>query len=96
MLGNVLAGEFRSDLNCAPTGGPRRRSGTKTKDEETAVGEFARRLRANFSEVYSEMADRVEADSVFATPNTPDALGSIDTFRFEERTLLAHAVISSQ
>jgi hypothetical protein len=58
----VLAGEFRSDLNCAPPAVLDAAPAPKTKDEETAVGELARRLRANFSEVYSEMADRVEAE----------------------------------
>ena len=53
--------------------------------------ELARRLRTNFSEVYPAMADRVEAELGLRDAKVPpDALGSIDTFRFEERALLAH------
>jgi hypothetical protein len=87
----VLAGEFRSDLKCAPPAAIDAVPAPKTKDEETAVREIARRLRASFSEVYSEMADRVEAELGLRDAKVPpDGLGSIDTFRFEERALLAH------
>jgi hypothetical protein len=87
----VLAGEFRSDLNCAPPAALDAVPAPKTKDEETAVGELARRLRARFPEIYSEMADRVEAELGLRDAQvSPGGLGSIDTFRFEERALLAH------
>ena len=58
----VLAGEFRSDLNCAPPAALDAVPAPKTKDEEAAVRELARLLRTNFSEVYPAMADRVEAE----------------------------------
>jgi hypothetical protein len=87
----VLAGEFRSNLNCAPPAALDAVPAPKTKDEQTAVGEAARRLRTSFSELYSEMADRVEAELGLRDAKiAPDGLGSIDTFRFEERLLLAH------
>ena len=88
----VLAGEFRSDLNCAPPAALDAVPAPKTKDEEAAVGELARLLRTNFSEVYPAMADRVEAELGLRDAKVPAgrALGSIDTFRFEERALLAH------
>ena len=58
----VLAGEFRSDLNCAPPAALDAVPAPNTKDELTALRELARRLRTSFSEVYSAMADRVEAE----------------------------------
>lgn len=87
----VLAGEFRSNLSCTAPPALTAVPAPKTKDEEAAVGELARLLRTGFSESYPAMADHVEAElglRDFAVPAS--ALGSIDTFRFEERTLLAH------
>jgi hypothetical protein len=87
----VLAGEFRSSLNCALPTALDAAPTPKTKDEEVAVAELARRLRENFSEAYPAMADRVEAElSLRDAKVPPDGLSSIDTFRFEERVLLAH------
>jgi hypothetical protein len=87
----VLAGEFRSDLNCAPPAALDAVPAPNTKDELTAVRELARQLRKIFPEVYSTLADRVEAElGVRDAKIPPGGLGSIDTFRFEERALLAH------
>jgi len=87
----ILAGEFRSDLNCAPPAALDAVSAPNTKDELTAVRELARQLRKSFPEVYSTMADRVEAELGLRDAKiAPAGLGSIDTFRFEERALLAH------
>ena len=87
----VLAGEFRADLRCpAPTCLDSVPSPT-TKEEEAAVRELARRLRSSFADEYATLADRVEAELGLPTAKLPaDGLGSIDTFRFEERVLLAH------
>lgn len=90
-LRHVLAGELRSDLTCAPPAGLDAVSAPKTKEEEAAVRELARRLRTSFSEFYPAIADRVEAELGLRDAKVPgDGLGSIDTFRFEERVLLAH------
>lgn len=87
----VFAGEFRSDLNCAPPASLDTVPVPKTKDAEGAVRDLAKRLRANFAELYPAMADRVEDELGLRNAKIPaDALGSIDTFRFEERALLAH------
>jgi hypothetical protein len=87
----VLAGDFRSNLNCSPPAALDAVSAPTTKDEEGAIGELARLLRTKFFEAYPAMADRVEAELGLRDVTLPaDALGSIDTFRFEERTLLAH------
>jgi len=87
----VLAGEFRADLRCpAPTCLDSVPS-PSTKEEEAAVRELARRLRSSFADEYAILADRVEAELGLPTAKLPaDGLGSIDTFRFEERALLAH------
>jgi PglZ domain len=87
----VLAGEFRSDLTCAPPASLDAVPAPGTKDELTAVEELARQLRTNFSEVYSTIADRVEAELGLQNAKIPpDSLGLIDTFRFEERMRLTH------
>ena len=86
----VLAGEFRSDLNCPDPPALDAVPAPKTKDEEAAVGELARLLRTKFAAGYPAMADRVEAELGLRNVVLPTgALGAIDTFRFEERTLMA-------
>lgn len=87
----VLAGEFRSDLDCAPPDALDSIPAPRTKDELTSVRELARLLRTNFSEAYSALADRVEAELGLRDAKVlADSLGSIDTFRFEERALLTY------
>ena len=87
----VLASEFRSDLNSAPPAALDAVPKPTTKDEESVVKQLARLLRTRFPEVYSTMADRVEAElGLREAKIPPETLGSIDTFRFEERSLLAH------
>lgn len=87
----VLASEFRGDLLCAPPASLDAVPAPKAKDEETAARELARQLRTRFPDSYPAMADRVEAELGLCDATlTADALGSIDTFRFEERTLLAY------
>jgi hypothetical protein len=87
----VLAGEFRSDLSGVPPASLDAVSVPKTKDEISAVRELATRLRTNFTELYPGIADRVEDELGLRNANIlAYTLGSIDTFRFEERALLAH------
>jgi PglZ domain len=87
----VLAGEFRSDLRCAPPSSVAAVPAPKTKDEEAAVRELARRLRTSFAGAYADMADHVEKElGLRNVALTADSLGSIDTFRFEERALLSY------
>ena len=88
----VLAGEFRLDLSCEPPGSVDAVSKPSSRDEEQAVRELARRLRAGFPHAYPGLADRVEGELGLSSAKLqPGALGSIDTFRFEERELLRHA-----
>jgi hypothetical protein len=86
-----LAGEFRCEFTGAPPSALDAIPAPKTKDEEASVRELAHQLRSRFSDVYPAMADRVEAELGLRDAAVPAAnLGSIDTFRFEERVLLAH------
>lgn len=87
----VLAGEFRSDLRCPSPpcldGVPTPPSG----EDEGALRDLARRLRTGFADVYATLADRVEDELGLRHAKLPaGSLGAIDTFRFEERALLAH------
>jgi hypothetical protein len=90
-LRHILGGEFRNDLVGDPPAGLQGLPAPKTKAEETAIRDLARRMRAGFADVYEHIADRVEAElNLSAVPIAPDALGAIDTFRFEERVVLVH------
>lgn len=86
-----LAGEFRCNLSGAAPSVLDAIPAPNTKDEEAAVRELAHQLRSRFSDVYPAMADRVEAELGLRDAVVPaGTLGSIDTFRFEERVLLGH------
>jgi hypothetical protein len=88
----VLAGEFRLDLSCDAPASLESVGKPKAKDEELAVREIARRLRTGHADAYATLADRVEEELGLKNAKLPPgALGSIDTFRFEERALLRHA-----
>jgi hypothetical protein len=91
LLRYVLIGEFRSDLRCPPPASLASVPAPRTKDAESAVRELAKRLRTNFGDAYPDLADRVEKEFGLQDATIPaDALGAIDTFRFEERALLSH------
>jgi hypothetical protein len=87
----VLAGEFRSDLRCAPPSSVAAVPAPKSKDDEAGVRDLARRLRTSFASAYADMADHVEKELGLRNVSiAADSLGSIDTFRFEERALLSY------
>lgn len=88
----VLASEFRLDLSCDPPASLGSIVGPPSTQEESAIRQIARRLRTDHAEAYAALADRVEAELGLKDAKLPPgALGSIDTFRFEERALLHHA-----
>lgn len=92
VLRYVLAGEFRLDLSCDPPASLDSVAKPPTRDDESAVRELARRLRTGHADTYAALADRVEEELGLKNAKlSPGALGSIDTFRFEERALLRHA-----
>lgn len=87
----VLAGEFRSDLRGTPPASVAALPAPVSKDAEATVRQVARTLRQDHADAYPALADQVEAElSLRDVTVDPDALGSVDTFRFEERVLLAH------
>jgi hypothetical protein len=87
----VLGGEFRSDLT-----GPAPSSldvvpAPRNKAEEVSVREMAQRLRSTFSAGYAAVAAKVESELGLAGAGiAANALGSIDTFAFEEHVVFAH------
>lgn len=88
----VLASEFRLDLSCDAPASLDSVGKPPTKDYESAVREIARCLRTGHADTYESIADRVEEELGLKNAKlSASALGSIDTFRFEERALLRHA-----
>lgn len=88
----VLGGEFRLDLSCRAPASLDSVAKPSTKEEESAVRDIAARLRTGHADAYVELADRVEEElGLQNAALPPGALGAIDTFRFEERTLLRYA-----
>lgn len=89
---HVLLAEFRDDIDGAAP------SALTTvplpnADGVRACREVAALLRTRHAGAYPALADRVEQDFQLAERNVrPESLGRIDTFRFEEKLLLDHAV----
>ena len=93
ILRYVLAGEFRSDLGCPPPASLAGVPSPRAKADENALRDLAKRLRADFADAYEGLADQIEEElrlNEAAAGLPASALGSIDTFRFEERLLLDH------
>lgn len=87
----VLGGEFRSHLRSTPPPSLDSTPSPRTKEEQDAIRELAKRLRMTYSHAYPAMADIVEAALGLSKAKVPaEALGSVDTFRFEEGLVLAH------
>lgn len=88
----VLINEFRSDLAGTAPGQLDVVPAPPTTDEMQRVREVAERLRREHPDGYSDIADGIERElNLPALKFDPDALGTIDTFRFEEAVLLEHA-----
>jgi hypothetical protein len=87
----LLANEFRSDFAGDPPASLGGVAKPKTKAGDNAVRDLSRRLRLSYPNEYIAIADRVESELHLATATIPAGqLGSIDTFRFEERALLKY------
>lgn len=87
----VLANEFRSDLQCDPPASLEAIPAPATPEAAAAIRAVARLLRTTFAAAYPALADKVQDELHLAKADIPpEALGSVDTFRFEERALLVH------
>jgi hypothetical protein len=88
----ALVNEFRSDLSCDPPANLSLVPGPPTKEERQRVSEVVGLLRQEHPERYTAISDTVEAELDLAKLGIEEAcLGSVDTFRFEERLLLGWA-----
>ena len=99
VIRHVLVNEFRSDLDCEAPKSTAMVPSTSTQEHRNRAREVAETLRSNHGSSYVALADRVEGElGLVAADIDASFLGKIDTFRFEERALLAHAgeLISSR
>ncbi len=88
----VLANDFRSDLNCDPPSIISIVPAPGTSEQLNRVRDVVARLRAAHSAAYQELADQAEATLGLSTAGiNPAHIGSVDTFRFEEKALLGYA-----
>ena len=88
----VLVNEFRLDHGDTLPAQLSVVSSPATKDETQRVREVAERLRRDHPDAYSDIADGIEREFNLSALKIPaDALGTTDTFRFEEAVLLEHA-----
>jgi hypothetical protein len=90
----TLANEFRSGLLPAAElagqaiDGLRTVPAPETKDQEKTIREICRRLRERYAAAYVSLADRIEGElGLSGDAVSGNALGAIDTFRFEERAV---------
>lgn len=88
----LLINEFRTDLAGSPPPALEVIPAPKSKAGDSAVRETAMAFRQFDPAAYVEWADRIQAELHLDQRDIdPSLLGSIDTFRFEEKQLLAHA-----
>ena len=91
LLRYVLVGEFRLDLECSPPQSVSMVPEPQNKEHAERLRSVAAILRRNHADRYVNLANKVEVDLDLADTEVDAArLGNIDTFRFEERALLAH------
>ena len=89
---HVLVSEFVLDLEGQQPPSTAMVASAKTNEQQKMIRQTATALRSNHGDEYEEIADRVEVEFQLASANVPPGqLGSIDTFRFEERSLLGYA-----
>ena len=86
----LLLGEFRLDLAASPPAALDIVAMPANEEQRALLRKLLAGLRKEHAAVYSEYADHVEQElRLPALAIEPGDLGSVDTFRFEERTLLA-------
>lgn len=88
----ILLGEFRDGLQGEAPATASMIPSPDTKDQLRIIRDVTEALRQRHPEAYARIADRVEGELSLANQSiAPDALGCIDTFRFEERAVLKYA-----
>lgn len=86
----VLLGEFRNDLKGEPPASLNLVEQPTSRQLELVL-EVAKEFREHHSEAYVEIADGIEQELHLRTLGiAPETLGRIDTFRFEEESLLEY------
>ena len=92
LLRYALVGEFRLDLECDPPPSVAMVPEPQSKERAERLRSVAATLRLNHASRYVNFANKIEMDLGLADAGVdPARLGKLDTFRFEERSLLAHA-----
>jgi hypothetical protein len=87
----LLLNEFRGDLACPEPSSISMVPRATLKEQREFIGRVLDMLRKDNPKTYEMIADSVEHEFALAKAEIPAAtLGDIDTFRFEERTLLTH------
>lgn len=88
----VLLNEFRSDLHCDPPDSIAMIPSPDGKDHMDRIRTVATRVRRDYAEGYTALSDQIQDEMRLVDADIPpEALGNIDTFRFEERRLLGYA-----
>ena len=91
LLRYILVSEFRSDLDCDPPPSVAMILDPPNKEHLERIRDVSERLRRRHADQYVDLAIRVESDLALGKARIDAAhLGKIDTFRFEERTLLSY------
>ncbi len=87
----LLLGEFRADLGCEPPSTITMSPVPAVKDHREFCRAVLNHMRSRYAEAFEVIADTVEREFGLAEAGIKaDDLGSIDTFRFEERAMLRH------
>lgn len=89
----LLVNEFRADLEGEPPTSLGMVPVSPSNDHDVRIREVNSALRRQHPDRYAVLANRVEADLNLAGSGTdPGCLGTTDTFRFEESSLLGRAI----
>lgn len=89
---HVLVGEFVLDLQGERPPSTALVASPTNAEQERLLRQTAEALRRGHGNQYEALADQIEAEFQLATSGVQaERLGSIDTFRFEEKALLNHA-----
>ncbi len=87
----LLLNEFRQDLTCVEPAAISQVPKAGLKEQRDFIGKVLDALRKNSPTFFEEIADSVEQEFSLAGAKIDAAqLGAIDTFRFEEKAMLAY------